>query len=80
MASLFFYLGYEQCERGQKKISCTETLQLIVKQGGMDTERLEAILDQLPPKGLWSEPMTRRYFGRAHAVQTGEEGQEGQSR
>lgn len=45
-----------------RKISCTEILQPIVKQKGVNTEGLEvAVLDQLSPKGLWSEPVTRRY-------------------
>lgn len=60
-----------------QKISCTETLQLIVKQKGVDTEGGGDSSRPASLKGLWSKPVTRGCSGQDHAVQTGEEGQEG---
>lgn len=53
-----------------RKISCTETRQLIVKQRGVDIEGGGDNSRQASSKGLWSESMTRARSGQDYAAQT----------
>lgn len=66
---LYFSIRYTNKVNMVRKISCTETLQPIVKQKACGQGRAGvAIPDQLPPKGLCSKPATRGGSGKGCAV------------